>query len=112
MPRYFGLVTKNIDPSDWRYNSEPAQEAAKAEMGVMTENGVWNLDAVQEWASVCEEHPDAEVVGARLLIGIKDYEIDPDDNYKARFVVTGNRIVNAAARRCGKWTACMRRRWT
>ena len=99
MPRYFGLVTKNIDPSDWRYNSEPAQEAAKAEMGVMTENGVWNLDAVQGWASVCEKHPDAEVVGAKLPIGIKDYGIHPDDNYKARFVVTGNHIVNAAGRK-------------
>ena len=99
MPRYFGLVTKNIDPSDWRYNSEPVQEAAKAEMGVMTENIVWNLDAVQEWASVCEEHLDAEVVGAKLLIGIKDYEIDPDDNYNARFVATYNHIVNAAGKK-------------
>jgi hypothetical protein len=95
MPRYFGLVTKNIDPSDWRYNSKPAQRAAKNEMGVMTDNRVWNLDAVQEWAAACEEHPDAEVVGAKLLIGIKDYEIDPDENYKARFVCTGRNIMNA-----------------
>ena len=42
----------------------------------MTDTGVWNLGAVQEWATVSDDDLDAEVVRTRLLTGIKDYVRD------------------------------------
>ena len=61
----------------------------------MSENGVWQLDRVAEWSDVRQQHPDAEVLGAKLLIGIKDFELGEHENYKARFVGCGNHIVGA-----------------
>ena len=99
---FLGLVTKNIDPSDPLYSCPQALEAAEKEMIGLTEGGVWDLDSVEEWNSVRARVPEAELVGAKLLIGIKDYELLNQSIadlewalWKARFVCTGNFITNA-----------------
>ena len=101
---YFGLVTKNIEPNDWRFHCPAAQKAAREELASMTEHGVWDMNCTREWDDVRRSDPNAEVLGAKLLIGIKDHEfLDEaelgDATWKARFVCTGNHIVDTEGRK-------------
>eukprot|EP00931_Biecheleriopsis_adriatica_P065039 TRINITY_DN3965_c1_g1_i1.p1 TRINITY_DN3965_c1_g1~~TRINITY_DN3965_c1_g1_i1.p1 ORF type:complete len:1301 (-),score=320.83 TRINITY_DN3965_c1_g1_i1:1146-5048(-) len=101
---YFGMVTLNIDPKDPRYTCPEACAAADSEIESMSRRGVWDLNSVREWRDVCAEDPSAEVLGAKLLIGIKDWELMTDAElaealWKARFVCTGNHIVGADGRK-------------
>ena len=99
--KVFGLVTKNIEPWDPLYDCPAANKAKQGEINNMASNDVLDMASLDEWGSVRAKDPSAEMVGGKMLIGIKDYEelgqssLD-DANWKARLVCTGNFIRNAA----------------
>ena len=94
----FGLTTKNIEPWDPLYNSPPAQQAKKNELESLVKNSVLEMSSLGEWNDVRSKDPTAEVVGAKMLVGIKDYELLQGDDladavWKGRMVCMGNCIV-------------------
>ena len=96
----FGLTTKNIEPWDPLYNSPPAQQAKKNELESLVKNSVLDMSSLNEWNDVRSKDHTAEVVGAKMLVGIKDYELLHGDDladavWKGRMVCTGNCIKGA-----------------
>ena len=69
---FFGLVTRNIEPHDWRSRAQRRArlQGQRCSPWSMVDNGVWDLDEVAEWSDVRVKDPKAEVLGAKLLIGI------------------------------------------
>lgn len=93
-------MTKNIEPWDPMYNSPPGQLAKKNELESLVRNSVLDMPSLSEWQDVCVKDPHAEVVGAKMLIGIKDFELLQDGQFedavwKGRLVCSGNCIRGA-----------------
>lgn len=81
-------------------NTPQAQLAKKNELKSLVPNSVLDTSSLSEWKDVCLKDPHAEVVGAKMLVGIKGFELLQDGQleeavWKGRFVCTGNCIRGA-----------------
>ncbi|CAE7884622.1 unnamed protein product [Symbiodinium microadriaticum] len=107
-----GLVrerSRQTTPSDapaHKYVTFPQEERGgvhphEGEINNLAWNDVLDMASLDEWDAVRAKDPSAEMLSAKMLTRIKDYEelgqssLD-DANWKARLVCTGNFIRNAA----------------
>ena len=87
----FGCVVKVLDPSDPRYHSDKAKAAIEKELNALRERQVADFSKVREWSDVKAQGGDDELVGFKVIVGIKHYEESEDQHiYKARGCATGN----------------------
>ena len=90
----YGLVTRIVQPGSSEAKSSP--EAQRALVGALdllrAKEVIPEFGAVREWASVRAEHPDAHVVRAHPILGVKHSESSSEAKWKARIVAGGNNV--------------------
>ena len=92
-----GCVVKEIFKKDKEWESEPAQAAIKAELHKLTHVlQVAEFDKPVEWSKVQAMNGPNERVGFKMILGIKNHEMDPSLwKYKARGCATGNYVTDS-----------------
>ena len=88
------MVTRAVSPgSSEAKNTPAAQKALQAAMQLLRDKEVFpDYNAATEWAKAKAEYPDARVVRAHAILGVKHAESETEAKWKARIVAGGNNV--------------------
>ena len=88
------MVTRAVSPgSNEAKNTPAAQQALRAALQLLRDKEVLpSYDTATEWAQAKAAYPDARVVRAHAILGVKHAESTAESKWKARIVAGGNNV--------------------
>ena len=95
-----GFVTRLVPLGSPEAQTPEAQAAIRKEMANMLSKGVFDPTKVEDWSVVRGNEPEAVVGKAKMILGIKNSELQPEEwVHKGRLVYMGNNLRGAVGER-------------
>ena len=99
-PHGTGFVTRLVSMGSDEARTQSATAVVEKEMANMLTKGVFDPTEICDWSVVSAQHPEALVGNTKMILGVKNSELPPEQwAYKGRMVFMGNNIRGAAGHR-------------